>query len=73
LPAVEELDGIFDRCRVALVPITGAGRTELAYFRRAEWMERTARGDPFTSTLLKDHRIELCELGWEDRRDPDVA
>ena len=29
---VEELDGIFDRCRVALVPIVGAGRVELGLF-----------------------------------------
>src|SRR5215211_7794435 len=34
---VEGLDGLFDRCRVALVPIAGASRIELAYFRPADW------------------------------------
>ena len=71
--SIDELDGIFDRCRIALAPITGAGRIELAYLRRADWMERLARGDAFTSALLTDHRIELCAFGREKRRDPDVA
>ena len=70
---VEELDGTFDRCRVALVPITGADRIELAYFRRADWIGRIARADPFASALLKDHRIELCAFEEEERLDPDVA
>jgi DNA-binding transcriptional ArsR family regulator len=70
---VEELDGIFDRCRVALVSITGADRIELAYFRPVDWKGRMARGDLFTSALLKGHRIELCAFGEEERQDPDVA
>lgn len=70
---VEELDGIFDRCRVALVPISGAGRIELAYFRRADWMGRMDRGDPFASVLLREHRIELCPFEEEGRLDPNVA
>ena len=70
---VEDLDGIFDRCRVALVPIVGARRVELAYFRPADWMERMARGDPFASALLKDRRVELCAFGEEEPQDTDVA
>jgi DNA-binding transcriptional ArsR family regulator len=70
---VDELDGIFDRCRVALVPITGADRIELAYFRSSDWMGRVARGDPFALALLNDHRIELCPVGREELQEPDVS
>jgi DNA-binding transcriptional ArsR family regulator len=70
---VEELDGIFDRCGVALVPILGSNRIELAYFRPADWKGRIARGDPFTSALLKDHRIELCAFEEEEPQASDVA
>ena len=70
---VEELDGIFDRCGVALVPILGSNRIELAYFRPANWKGRIARGDPFTSALLKDHRIELCAFEEEEPQASDVA
>src|SRR3954469_14047565 len=70
---IEELDGIFDRCRVALVPIASANRIELAYFRRTDWMGRLARGDPFASALLKDQRVELRAFGEEERQGTDVA
>jgi DNA-binding transcriptional ArsR family regulator len=70
---VEDLDGIFDRCRVVLVPIVGARRFELAYFRPADWMERMARGEPFASALLNDRRVELCAFGEEEAQDTDVA
>jgi hypothetical protein len=70
---VEELDGIFDRCRVALVPVVGAGRIELAYFRPADWKARMARSDPFARSLCDGHRIELSAFGQEEREDPDVA
>ena len=43
---VEELDGIFDRCLVALVPIAGSNRIELAYFRPADWEARLAAAIP---------------------------
>ena len=56
---VEDLDGFFDRCRVALVPIAGPGRTELAYFRPADWEARLARGDPFATALHEGDQIEL--------------
>ena len=59
---VEELDGLFDRSRVALIPIVGASRIELAYFRPADWEGRMNRGDPFTMALREEPRIELCAL-----------
>jgi hypothetical protein len=70
---IENLDGIFDRCLVALVPIVGARRVELAYFRPADWVGRMARGDPFATSLCVGHRIELCALARDTREDPDVA
>ena len=70
---VEELDGIFDRCRVALVPLAGASRVELAYFRPADWVERLAHGDAFATALRQGQRIELCGFGCEELPDPDVA
>jgi hypothetical protein len=70
---VEELDGLFDRCRVALVPVVGASRIELAFFRPADWDARANRGDPFTTALLENRRIALCALGWNQPQDPDVA
>jgi hypothetical protein len=70
---VEELDGLFDRCRVALVPVAGATRLELAYFRPADWTARLIRGDPFTAALREDQRIELCTFTGEERREPDVG
>jgi DNA-binding transcriptional ArsR family regulator len=69
---VDELDGLFDRCRVALVPIAGAARVELAYFRPADWTERLARDDPFAKALRDDERIELCAVMGEERRDTQV-
>jgi hypothetical protein len=70
---VEELDGLFDRCRVALVPVGGASRIELAYFRPADWNARLAGGNPLATALREDVRIELCALAREELQDPDVA
>jgi hypothetical protein len=70
---VEELDGVFDRCRVALVRIAGPSRIELAYFRPADWDARLTGGDPFATALCEAPRIELRAIGREDRQDPDVA
>jgi hypothetical protein len=69
---IEELDGLFDRCRVALIPVAGATRIELAYFQPADWKERLARGDPFATALREDARIELCPFTGEERRRPDA-
>jgi DNA-binding transcriptional ArsR family regulator len=57
--AVENLDGFFDRCRIALVPIAGAGRIELAYFRPADWQGRLDRGDPFAAALFEIGRAHV--------------
>jgi DNA-binding transcriptional ArsR family regulator len=70
---VEELDGVFDRCQVALVPIAGPSRIELAYLRPADWQARLTSKDPFTASLLEGPRIELRAIAPEDRKDPDVA
>jgi DNA-binding transcriptional ArsR family regulator len=70
---IEDLDGIFDRSLVALAPIVGARRVELAYFRPADWVGRMTRGDPFATSLCDGHRIELCAFARDEREDPDVA
>jgi hypothetical protein len=70
---VEELDGVFARCRVALNPVAGTGRMELAYFRPADWEARLARVDSFATALREGHRIGLCGFAREERPDPDVA
>jgi hypothetical protein len=70
---VEELDGLFDRCRVALAPIASSSRLELAFFRPADWQGRLDRGDPFAAALREDQRISLCGLARADRQDPVVA
>jgi hypothetical protein len=70
---VEELDGVFDRCQVALVPIAGPSRIELAYLRPADLQARLTSKDPFTASLLEGPRIELRAIAPEDRKDPDVA
>lgn len=70
---VEDLDGVFDRCGVVLVPITGAGRIELAYFRPGDWQARLTRGDPFATALREGDRIELRRFGLNERQDPDVT
>ena len=70
---VEELDGVFDRCQVALVPIAGPSRIELAYLRPADWEDRVNRGDSFTTALREEPRIELCAFAAEERRDSDMA
>ena len=70
---VEELDGVFDRCRGALVSVAGASRIELAYFRPADWEARLARGDPFATALREGDRIELCGVWRDERLDPDVT
>ena len=70
---IEDLDGIFDRCLVALVPLVDARRVELAYFRPVDWKGRMARGDPFATSLCEGQRIELCAFGRDARQESDVA
>jgi hypothetical protein len=64
--AVEGIDGVFDRSRVALVPIAGAGRVELAYFRPSEWRTRMTSLDRFATSLLTEPRIELISFAERD-------
>jgi hypothetical protein len=70
---VEDLDGFFDRCRVALDPIAGHTRIELAYFRPVDWEAKLARGDRFAAALVEGDRIEVCRFMRDERQDPDVA
>ena len=70
---VDDLDGIFERCQVALAPISGRSRIELAYFRPADWEARLTCSDPFTTSLLDGPRTELRAIVREDRQDPDMA
>ena len=70
---VEDLDGLFYRCRVVLNPIAGPSGIELAYFRPADWEARLARGDHFAAALVEGDRIEVCRFMRDERQDPDVA
>jgi hypothetical protein len=71
---VEALDGVFDRCRVALVSVGGMDRVELAYFRPTDWRARVIANDRFAALLLTGPRIELRALPVEEvRMGPDVA
>lgn len=54
---VEALDGVFDRARVALNPLSRLGRVELAYFRPADWQRRLASGDDFAASLVTGGRV----------------
>ena len=71
---VEAIDGVFDRCRVALLPVAGINRVELAYFRPGDWRSRVTANDRFATSLLTGPRVELRALPVkEDRIGPDVA
>ena len=71
---LEDIDGVFDRSRVALVPLAGLGRVELAYFRPSDWGARVTAGDPFAMLLCTVPRIELHPLaGDNSRHDANVA
>jgi hypothetical protein len=56
---VEDLDGIFQRARVAVEPLAGPRRLELAYFRPADWTARIATGDSFAAALWASERIKI--------------
>jgi hypothetical protein len=57
--SLESLDGVFDRSRLALMPIIGPDRLELAYFRMGDWQARLAADDSFASLLLSGSCIDL--------------
>ena len=56
---IEAIDGIFDRCRVALAPVVGRSRVELACFQSSEWRARMTASDHFAASLLTAPWIEL--------------
>jgi hypothetical protein len=56
---IEEIDGVFDRARIALTPVAGVGGVELAYFQPADWASRVANGDAFARLLLAERHIDL--------------
>ncbi len=62
---VEAIDGVFDRSRVALAPVTGLSRIDLAYFPPADWRARMTSSDPFALSLLRGPRIELVAFTLE--------
>lgn len=57
--SVEAIDGVFARSRVALDPIEGSRRVELAYFRSRDWQARVETVDPFAASLREHRRLEL--------------
>ena len=71
---IEAIDGVFDRARVALLPIAAPRALELAYFRPADWAARLATGDRFAASLLAEPRLMLHSIGEEFvHQSPEVA
>ena len=62
---VETLDGIFERVRVAVIPVAASGRAELAYFRPADWSRRLASEDGFAASLAGGMRVLPEGMGQE--------
>lgn len=56
---LEDLDGVFDRSRLALAPVIGPDRLELAYFRPGDWRSRMASEDLFAALLLEGRCLDL--------------
>jgi hypothetical protein len=57
--AIEDIDGIYDRAQVALAPVVGLARCELAFFPPSEWRARLDSGEPFGASLLAPPRLDL--------------
>jgi hypothetical protein len=57
---IEEIDGVFDRARIALTPVAGVGGIELAYFQPADWASREANGDAFARSLVATRSVDLA-------------
>jgi hypothetical protein len=55
---IEDIDGVFDRARVALTADTDGG-VELAYFRPGDWASRVTNGDAFARSLVATRCIDL--------------
>jgi DNA-binding IclR family transcriptional regulator len=59
---VETLDGVYERARIAVAPAAASGRTELAYYRAADWSARLACGNGFAASLAAGERV--LPRGW---------
>ncbi len=71
---IEAMDGVFDRMRVALVPVVGMNRVELANFRPSDWRARVSAGDAFATSLLSGPRLEFQAIAVDEVPvDTDVA
>ena len=64
--AIEALDGMFERSRLALAPRVGSSRLELAYFRPSDWASRLARDDPFAASLLATRWNDICIMRCDE-------
>jgi DNA-binding transcriptional ArsR family regulator len=60
---LDEIDGLFDRVRLALQAHHPGGGIELAYFPPDDWQSRQSASDRFTRELLESDRIELLAPG----------
>jgi hypothetical protein len=56
---IDDIDGVFDRARIALEPVAGDSGVELAYFRQRDWSARVSSGDAFAHALLARRRIDI--------------
>jgi hypothetical protein len=56
---LEDLDGVFERSRLALLPLIGPDRLELAYFRLGDWRNRLSSDDPFAGLLIAGCCLDL--------------
>src|SRR3954468_8752625 len=64
--SIESIDGIFSRSRVAIDPVEGAQRVELAYFRPRDWQSRIDTNDAFAVSLRLHCRLVLFPLSAAD-------
>ncbi|MGE4057104.1 MAG: winged helix-turn-helix domain-containing protein [Vicinamibacterales bacterium] len=60
---LEEIDGLFDRVRLAWQAHYPGGGIELAYFPPDDWQLRQSASDRFTRQLLESDRVVLLDRG----------
>lgn len=58
---LEEIDGLYDRVRLALQAHHPGGGIELAYFPPDDWRARQRTSDRFARELLESARVELLD------------
>ncbi len=63
---LDEVDGLFDRARLAIDRGRAVGRLELAYFLPDDWQRRLVNGDPFSLALVSGPRIEMMTMAVAD-------